>query len=157
MQLTCVLTITCCEGWLSVYAKRKKLADKAITDKWLYRFIYKVLLPISGVLSFIISIYWAADVFNMSDTTWEIFNKDYIKTSNFTASLFSISEVACLYFLFNYINITSVDFMRHHFEKADPASAASKIVMFKNVMQVIIWGIWLLIALNVFQVGNHGC
>ena len=154
MQLTCVLTITCCEGWLSVYAKRKKLADKAITDKWLYRFIYKVLLPISGVLSFIISIYWAADVFNMSDTTWEIFNKDYIKTSNFTASLFSISEVACLYFLFNYINITSVDFMRHHFEKADPASAASKIVMFKNVMQVIIWGIWLMIALNVFQVGK---
>ncbi len=154
MQLTCVLTITCCEGWISVYAKRKKLADKAITDKWLYRFIYKVLLPISGVLSFIISIYWAADVFNMSDTTWEIFNKDYIKTSNFTASLFSISEVACLYFLFNYINITSVDFMRHHFEKADPASAASKIVMFKNVMQVIIWGIWLLIALNVFQVGK---
>lgn len=154
MQLTCVLTITCCEGWLSVYAKRKKLADKAITDKWLYRFIYKVLLPISGVLSFIISIYWAADVFNMNDTTWEIFNKDYIKTSNFTASLFSISEVACLYFLFNYINITSVDFMRHHFEKADPASAASKIVMFKNVMQVIIWGIWLLIALNVFQVGK---
>lgn len=154
MQLTCVLTITCCEGWLSVYAKRKKLADKVITDKWLYRFIYKVLLPISGVLSFIISIYWAADVFNMSDTTWEIFNKDYIKTSNFTASLFSISEVACLYFLFNYINITSVDFMRHHFEKADPASAASKIVMFKNVMQVIIWGIWLLIALNVFQVGK---
>ena len=154
MQLTCVLTITCCEGWLSVYAKRKKLADKAITDKWLYRFIYKVLLPILGVLSFIISIYWAADVFNMSDTTWEIFNKDYIKTSNFTASLFSISEVACLYFLFNYINITSVDFMRHHFEKADPRSAASKIVMFKNVMQVIIWGIWLMIALNVFQVGK---
>ena len=154
MQLTCVLTITCCEGWLSVYAKRKKLADKAITDKWLYRFIYKVLLPISGILSFIISIYWAADVFNMSDTTWEIFNKDYIKTSNFTASLFSISEVVCLYFLFNYINITSVDFMRHHFEKADPASAASKIVMFKNVMQVIIWGIWLMIALNVFQVGK---
>lgn len=154
MQLTCVLTITCCEGWLSVYAKRKKLADRAITDKWLYRFIYKVLLPISGVLSFIISIYWAADVFNMSDTTWEIFNKDYIKTSNFTASLYSISEVACLYFLFNYLNITSVDFMRHHFEKADPASAASKIVMFKNVMQVIIWGIWLMIALNVFQVGK---
>lgn len=154
MQLTCVLTITCCEGWLSVYAKRKKLADRAITDRWLYRFIYKVLLPISGVLSFIISIYWAADVFNMSDTTWEIFNKDYIKTSNFTASLFSISEVACLYFLFNYINITSVDFMRHHFEKADPASTASKIVMFKNVMQVIIWGIWLMIALNVFQVGK---
>ena len=154
MQLTCILTITCVEGWLSVYAKRKKLANKAITEKWGYRFIYKVLLPISGVLSFIISIYWAADVFNMSDTTWMIFNKDYIKTENFTASLYSLSCVACLYFLFNYINMTSVDFMRHHFEKSDPSSAASKIVMFKNVLQVIIWGVWLMIALNVFNVGK---
>ena len=154
MQLTCILTITCVEGWLSVYAKRKKLANKAITEKWGYRFIYKVLLPVSGILSFIISIYWAADVFNMSDTTWEIFNKDYIKTENFTASLYSLSWVACLYFLFNYINMTTVDLMRHHFEKTDPNSAASKIVMFKNVMQVIIWGIWLMIALNVFQVGK---
>ena len=154
MQLTCILTITCVEGWLSVYAKRKKLANKAITKKWGYRFIYKVVLPISGVLSFIISIYWAADVFNMSDTTWMIFNKDYIKTENFTASLYSLSCVACLYFLFNYINMTSVDFMRHHFEKSDPSSAASKIVMFKNVLQVIIWGVWLMIALNVFNVGK---
>ena len=154
MQLTCILTITCIEGWLSVYAKRQKLADKAITEKWGYRFIYKVLLPTSGVLSFILSIYWAADVFNMSDTTWMIFNKDYIKTSNFTASLYSLTCVACLYFLFNYINMTTNDFMRHHFEKSDPQSAASKIVMFKNVLQVIIWGIWLMIALNVFQVGK---
>ncbi len=154
MQLTCILTITCVEGWLSVYAKRKKLANKAITEKWGYRFIYKVLLPISGVISFIISIYWAADVFNMSDTTWMIFNKDYIKTENFTASLYSLSCVACLYFLFNYINMTTVDLMRHHFEKTAPNSAASKIMMFKNVMQVIIWGVWLMIAMSVFHVGK---
>ena len=154
MQLTCVLTITCCEGWLSVYAKRRNLRSKAITEKWGYRFVYRVLLPISGVLSFIVSIYWAADVFNMSDTTWEIFNKNYIHTANFTASLYSISWVACLYFLFNYVNITMVDLMRHHFEKTDPASAASKIVMFKNVLQVIVWGIWLMIALSVFEVGK---
>ena len=154
MQLTCVLTITCVEGWLSVYAKRKRLANKAITEKWGYRFVYKVLLPISGILSFIVSIYWAADVFNMSDTTWMIFNKNYIQTSNFTASLYSVSWVACLYFLFNYVNMTTLDFMRHHFEKTDPTSAASKIVMFKNVLQVLVWGIWLMIALGVFQVGK---
>ena len=154
MQLTCILTLTCIEGWLTVYAKKNKLAQKAITDKWIYRFIYKVLLPIGGVLSFIVSIYWAADVFNMSDTTWIIFNKEYIKTSNFTASLFSVTQVACLYFIFKYINITSTDLMRHHFEKQDPSSAASKIVMFKNVQQVLVWGIWLMITLTVFHVGK---
>ena len=154
MQLTCILTITCVEGWLRVYAKKNQLAEKAITDKWGYRFIYKVLLPICGVMSFVVSIYWAADVFNMSDTTWMIFNKEYIKTSNFTASLFSVTQVACLYFIFKYINITSTELMRHHFEKQDPSSAASKIVMFKNVLQVLVWGIWLMIALTMFHVGK---
>ncbi len=154
MQLTCILTITCVEGWLRVYAKKNQLAEKAITDKWGYRFIYKVLLPICGVMSFVVSIYWAADVFNMSDTTWMIFNKEYIKTSNFTASLFSVTQVACLYFIFKYINITSTDLMRHHFEKQDPSSAASKIVMFKNVLQVLVWGVWLMIALTMFHVGK---
>ena len=154
MQLTCILSITCIKDWLSVYAERKNLKHKPITDKWAFRFINKVLLPIAGVLSFIVAIYWSADVFNMSDTTWMIFNKDYIKTSNFTASLYSLSLVICLYFLFNYLNITSNDMLRHHFEKDDPASAASKIVMFKNVLQVIVWGVWLMIALNLFQVGK---
>ena len=154
MQLTCILSITCIKDWLDVYAKRKNLKHVPITDKWGFRFINQVLLPISGVLSYIIAIYWAADVFNMSDTTWMIFNKDYIKTSNFTASLYSVTQVACLYFLFKYINITANDLMRHHFEKQDPQSAASKIVMFKNVLQVIIWGVWLMIALNLFQVGK---
>ncbi len=154
MQLTCILSITCIKDWLNVYAQRKNLIHKPITDKWLFRFINQVLLPIAGVLSFIIAIYWAADVFNMSDTTWLIFNKEYIKTGNFTASLYSVTQVACLYFLFKYINTTANELMRQHFEKQDPQSAASKIVMFKNVLQVIIWGIWLMISLNLFQVGK---
>ncbi len=154
MQLTCILSITCIKDWIAVYADRKNLKHKPITDKWAFRFINQVILPTASVLSFIIAIYWAADVFNMSDTTWMIFNKEYIKTSNFTASLYSITQVACLYFLFKYINLTANDMMRHHFETRDPQSAASKIVMFKNVLQVIIWGIWLMIGLNLFQVGK---
>lgn len=154
MQLTCILSITCIKDWIGVYAERKNLKHKPITDKWFFRFINQVALPTAGILSFVIAIYWAADVFNMSDTTWMIFNKEYIKTSNFTASLYSVTQVACTYFLFKYINITANDMLRHHFEKRDPQSAGSKIVMFKNVLQVIIWGIWLMIALNLFQVGK---
>ena len=154
MQLACILSITCIKDWLAVYAERKNLKNKAITDKWGFRFINKVMLPVAGVISFIIAIYWAADVFNMSDTTWQIFQKEYIKTSNFTASLYTVSMVACLYFLFNYINITTNDVLRHHFEKQDPQTAASKIVMFKNVLQVIIWGTWIMVSLSVFNVGK---
>lgn len=122
MQLTCILSITCIKDWLEVYAERKNLKHKPITNKWFFRFINKVALPVAGVFSFIIAIYWAAAVFNMSDTTWMIFNKHYIDSENFSASLYSLSLVACLYFLFNYLNITTTDIMRHHFEKSDPTS-----------------------------------
>ncbi len=154
MQLTCILSITCIKDWLEVYAERKNLKHKPITNKWFFRFINKVALPVAGVFSFIIAIYWAAAVFNMSDTTWMIFNKHYIDSENFSASLYSLSLVACLYFLFNYLNITTTDIMRHHFEKSDPTSAASKIMMFKNVLQVVVWGIRLMIALTIFHVGK---
>ena len=53
-----------------------------------------------------------------------------------------------------YINITTCDLLKHHFEKQDPTSAASKMVMFKNVLQVVIWGAWLMIAMSVFNVGK---
>lgn len=154
MLLACILTITCVQGWLNVYAQNNKIAEKDITKKWFYSFVCEVIIPIATISSFMLSIYWAADVFNMSDTTWAIFNKEYIKTSNFTASIFSIAQVLMLYFTFKYINSTSLALLQLHFHKKDPKSAASKIVMFKNVMQVLIWGTWLMIALTMLQVGK---
>lgn len=154
MQLTCILTIACLKGWLKVYAKKNKVAEQPITRKWIYCLIDEVVIPVAAALSFMISIYWAADVFNMSDTTWMIFNREYIKTSNFTASIMSIVQALTLFFVFKYINDTTNQLMHHHFYKQDPDTAASKIVMFKNVLQVFIWGLWLIIALTMFNVGK---
>ena len=47
MQLTCILSITCLKDWMEVYAERKNLKQKPITDKWIFRFINKVLISTS--------------------------------------------------------------------------------------------------------------
>lgn len=154
MQLTCILTITFMQGWLKTYSKNKKMDEKLITQTWIFRFIYKVIMPVLGVLSVMISIYWAADVFNLSDTTWKIFSNYYIDEDGFRASIITIAMSAILYFLFAYLNKTITDLLYLHFENTDHKTAATRFVMAKNVIQVIVWGIWLLIVLGLFKVNN---
>ena len=66
MQLTCVLTITCALQYLKLYGIRHRFAERPITQTWAYDLLYQVLLPVTGVMSVMISIYWAADVFHQS-------------------------------------------------------------------------------------------
>lgn len=154
MQLTCILTITFMQGWLKTYSKNKKMDEKPITQTWIFNFIYKVIMPVLGVLSVMISIYWAADVFNLSDTTWKIFSNYYINEDGFRASIITIALAAILYFLFAYLNKTIMALLFIHFENTDHKTAATRFVMAKNVIQVVVWGIWLLIVLGLFKVNN---
>lgn len=154
MQLTCILTITFMQGWLKKYSKNKKMDEKPITQTWIFNFIYKVIMPVLGVLSVMISIYWAADVFNLSDTTWKIFSNYYINEDGFRASIITIALAAILYFLFAYLNKTIMALLYIHFENTDHKTAATRFVMAKNVIQVVVWGIWLLIVLGLFKVNN---
>ena len=154
MQLTCVLTFTCISEWLQSYAKRKHFNEKPITKTWAFRFVNDVVLRTLIVLSLLISIYWASEVFNLSDTTRGIFSENFIESKNFTASIFSIAQVIVLFFIFAYINSTLKELLRMYFENTDPTTAASRNVMAKNVVQIIVWGAWLIIALSILHVSS---
>ncbi len=154
MQLTCTLTITCASGWLLSYARHNDLASKPITKTWFFNLILKAVIPILGVYSFILSIYWATDIFNLSDTAWRVFNVNFIDSANLKISLFSLAVVLTLYFIFKYINNTTLALLQYHFSTSDRTGAASKNIMAKNVIQVFIWGIWFITVLNIFHVSN---
>ena len=154
MQLTCVLTITCLRGWLKKLAEKRDYENKKITKTWFFYAIYQVILPILAVASFLIALYWAADVFNLSDKIWDIYKEQYINTKWFAASILSIAEVFALYFIFAYINRTVKALLKIHFENSDLSTAASRNIMAKNVVQVAVWGIWLMVSLAVFHIDN---
>ena len=154
MQLTFILTITCISGWLKSYAHRKGIDSKPITQTWFFDFIQDVALPVLGVFSVMISIYWAADVFNLSDTTWSVFSKPFVNTKGFRASAFSLAQVVNLFFLFKYINRTIQSLLKLYFERSDISTAGTRSLMTKNVVQLVVWGAWLLISLRILHVGN---
>jgi len=152
MQLTCVLTITCLLQWMHIHSERKKLDKKPITQNWHYLFVYHVVLPVLAVLSLMLSIYWAADVFNLSDLCWQLFRKNFVDMENLQLSILKLSFVCCMWFLFRYIASTILSFIDLHFKQNDPSTAASRSVMSRNIIQVLVWGIWLLLSLGVLHI-----
>ncbi len=154
MQLTCILTINCVAEWMAKYAAKRHIDEKPINKTWLYNLILKVGLPIMGIVSILISVYWAADVFNLNELTMRLFTTRFIDVSNFSVSISSIVMVIVLWFVFAYICNTSIAFMQLHLNKKDSRTAASRNVMGKNVIQVLVWGIWLLVSLAILHVSN---
>ena len=147
MQLTCILTITCISDYLRMYEEKHEFSKKPVTQTWLYTLTHQVVLPVLIVCSVMISIYWAADVFNLSDMCWGIFNYKFIDQENLQLSVVKLAVVISSWFLFRWISRTILSLMRLHFETKDPSTAESRSVMGKNVIQLIIWGIWLLSVL----------
>ena len=152
MQLTCILTITCISSYIKLYGHRHHYDDAPITKSWFFLFIYRVLLPIIGVCSVMLSIYWAADVFNLGDICWQIFKKNFIDLENLKVSILKLSMVVNLWFLFAYVASTILALLSLHFKHQDPTTAASREVMGKNVIQVLVWGIWLLMSLSILHI-----
>ena len=154
MQLTCILTITCISEWMHKYSESHHVYDQPVSKTWLFRFVYRVLLPVMGLGSIILSIYYAADVFNLSDVVMNIITKRFIDTDSISVSILNIIIVASLWFLFGYINRISLAFLRQHFAEKDPRTADSRSVMGRNVLQVLVWGTWLLVSLAIMKVSN---
>ena len=152
MQLTCILTITCISRYLEIYAKKKRLAEKPITQTWVYLMLEKMILPVLSVISIMLSIYWAANVFNLSDMCWRLFKYDFIDMENLKVSFLKLSMVITMWFVFRYIAMTILNLLKVHFEIKDPSTAASKEMMGKNVIQVFIWGIWLMLSLSIMHI-----
>ena len=152
MQLTCILTITCISLYIKNYALRHGLAKKPITKTWGYHFAEQVVMPVLSVNSVMLSVYWAAKVFHLSELCWRIFNYNFIDLENLKVSIFKLSVVICLWFLFRYIARTIMAILRMHFVMHDPTTAASREVMGRNVIQVLVWGIWLMMSLSLLNI-----
>ena len=152
MQLTCVLTITCISQYMKLYSLKHRISEKPVTKRWGYDLMYQVVMPAMGVFSVMLSIWWAADVFNLSDLCWHIFNYKFIEQKNFQVSIIKITMVVCLWFLFAWLNKTLLQLLHMHFEASDPSTAESRTAMMKNVIQIAIWGTWILCSLSILHI-----
>ena len=154
MQLACILTIAFFKDYLNQYREKHPIKKLSPAKVWLLRFVDIVIIPTALVISFIIAIYWATDVFNLSGLTWNLFRANFIDSDKIQISVYSIAVVTILWFIFNYLNLTIRDAINLYLKRNDPSTAEARATMYINVLQVIVWGSWLLITLGLFKVSS---
>ena len=134
-QLSCIQTVTCVYDLLAVYEERyllkrigenyanksmsghsstshinileaiRKRHEKHINQTWFYDLVAMAIVPVVGVFSILLSIWWAADVFDLTETVYNIFLNNFLNVPDVVQlSLAKIVLVASQYFIFRYLN-----------------------------------------------------
>ncbi|MBO7119463.1 MAG: mechanosensitive ion channel [Bacteroidaceae bacterium] len=143
------------EGRLSLM-KRVKKGD-FIDRTWLYDLFCRTIVPILAVLSILVSIYWAAQVFEMTSLCRKIFTRDIVNQTNLCRiSLFLVCMAAALFFIFRYVNYAVRSFYLHYRKQLSDDNEAINKTLAHNVIGIVCWGLYIIIVLAIFDVPKDG-
>ena len=138
----------------------KMLKGEYITYTWFYDFIMKALLPILAILSVPASVYWAADIFEMSSFCRKIFEYVFLnKPGLIQLSLYKICLVLELYFLFRYLNYAIKAFykvLRKRKKRDSLVRGQGNATLANNIISFVVWGLYVISALVILQVPSSG-
>ena len=136
----------------------KRVKKGEFIDKtWLYDFFCRTIVPILAVLSVLVSIYWAAQVFEMTSLCRKIFLRDIVNQTNLIRiSLFRVCMAAALFFIFRYINYALRSFYLHFRKRYSETGESINKTLARNVIGIVNWGLFIIIVLVIFQVPKDG-
>lgn len=136
--------------------KRVKKGD-FIDRTWFYDLFCKTLVPILAVVSVLVSIYWAAEVFEMTSLCQKVFRKDIVnQTGLIRISLYRVCMAAALYFIFRYINYAIRSFYLHYKKQYVASNEAINKTLARNIISIVCWGLYIIIVLVLFKVPKGG-
>ena len=136
--------------------KRMKKGEY-IDQTWLYDLFCRTIVPIMAVLSVLVSIYWAAQVFEMTSLCQKIFTRDIVNlTGVIRISLFWVCMAAALFFIFRYINYALRSFYLHYRKQLSSDNEAINKTLARNIIGILCWGLYIIIVLIIFRVPRDG-
>lgn len=188
-QLAAIQTITCCYDMIQGYEKnvlykkiivngntlseKKKLYEKIgsesmkkalkngkyIQRTWFYDLCVKTLIPIAAVVSVLASIYWAADIFEMTSKCISFFQYKFIDEKDvIQLSVAKICLVAVVFYVFRYLNyiISSLYLLYRHHQTEENGNGDYNETLARNVIAIIVWGIFVIFSLVLMKVPRSG-
>lgn len=176
-QLSCIQTITCVYDMLAQYEKRylaHKIHSEADAEKakkgsmlsiitvshnkhinvtWFYDFVYMALVPMLSVFSLLLSIWWAADVFDLTATVWNIFMFNFLNVTGVVQlSIGKMVMVLSQFFLFRYINYL-VKSLYHKYHKSKVVvNGKPNFTLANNIIAICCWGLYFIISIKLLKI-----
>ncbi len=136
---------------------REMLKGKHFTRTWLYDLVRMVIIPIMAVASVLLSIIWAGSTFDMTDPFIEVWRKNFINQEGLIQlSIEKICVVAALWFVFRYINYAIFNTYTYFRSLTLKEGQTLNATLASNIIAILVWGLFLIIAMVVFQVPSSG-
>ncbi len=179
-QLAAIQTITCVYDLLNRYENRhlvEKICktintdvvavnDEIIREKmrtgqfihltWFYDLVNRAVVPICAVGSVLLSIYWAADVFDMTAVCVNAFHYNFINEEGLIqVSLQKLCIAAACFFVFRYINYllrSLYQYYKLHHSKDENHN----FTLASNVIGILVWGTYFIYLLVLLRVPKSG-
>lgn len=173
-QLAFIASITCLYDLMEMYEDRvlerriKRSYGEAMSDNeiafhmkngdfvdktWVYDLLNRALLPVCAVFSVLLSMYMAAEIFDLRELCISWFMKPFVVKGIISASAFKLSLTIALYFVFRYINYlirsSWFRYRRSNKKNFNPTLA-------KNVIAIVIWGIYMIVVFLMLDVPSKG-
>lgn len=176
-QLSCIQTITCVYDFLDAYERRwlsKKIHteketakvkrgalmsiitknhEKHINVTWFYDFVCMALLPVLSVFSILVSIWWAADVFDLTETVWKVFMFNFLNIPGVVQlSIGKLVMVASQFFVFRYLNYL-IKALYHKYHKSRVVvNGKPNFTLANNVIAICCWGMYAIISVKMLKI-----
>ena len=131
---------------------------KYIHKTWIFDLVEKTIIPMATIAAVAASFYWAAGIFEMTAACTEMFTKLIIDEPKYIQlSLAKLSMVIAFYFLFKYINyVTHAIYVMFRLKKAQERGGDFNDTLAKNIIAIIVWGIYVAVSLIMLKVPQTG-
>lgn len=126
---------------------------------WFFDFVMMCVIPVSAVLSFLLCIYIATDIFDLTAMSKDIFFTNFLDVEGLCQlSLFKLVVVLEFYFIFKFVAYVLKSVYKHWKLKNKKLHEIERanITLANNVIAIVIWGVYFIFVLFLLQVPKSG-
>ena len=124
-----------------------------INVTWFYDFISMALVPTAAVFSVLFSIWWAADVFDLTDAVMKFMVSNFINIPDIVElSLGKLALVVSLFFIFRYLNYLIRALYQKYRKPKVIVNGTPNFTLSNNIIGICVWGFYCIIALVMLKI-----
>lgn len=124
-----------------------------INVTWFYDFVSMVAVPVLGVFSVMLSIWWASNVFDLTETVFSLFVTNFISIQDIVElSLAKLVAVTSMFFFFRYLNYL-IRSVYHKYRKPKVmVNGKPNFTLANNIISICVWGLYFIISIRMLKI-----
>lgn len=124
-----------------------------INVTWFYDLISMALVPTAAVFSVLFSIWWAADVFDLTDAVMKYIMSNFINIPDIVElSLGKLALVISLFFIFRYLNYLTRSLYQKYRKPKVIVNGTPNFTLSNNIIGICVWGLYCIVTLSMLKI-----